>query len=252
MTPVFQSALPFDPTPRKLPGIQPTSLQDWLHVDDAYAGQMAQRDHLLAQRPEAVLAMHPDAREAAEELLDLVLDLAFPQASGPNVIRPDGAQVTIDRAAPMATLGRLVQEDLIILQKVGDEHVLTAAALCFPASWTLSEKFMKPLTRIHVPVPSYDDSLARRVQRLFDGVQPDRPLWRFNALWYDTPDLHLPKTETVHQAEAPRSSGAYLRSERQCILRLPVTKATVFSVHTYLIPAADLSQETLAQLDGQQ
>lgn len=251
MTPVFQNHLPYDPAPRRLPGIQPLNLSDWLHVDDAFSGQMAERDRLLSQTPQTILAIDPDARDAAMELLDLVLSLAYPGASGDHVERRDGVRIQINRDAPMATLCRLVQEDLLILQKRGDEHVLTAAVLCFPASWTLSEKFLKPLTRIHVPVPSYDDGMARRVQRLFDGVQPDRPLWRFNALWYDTPVLHLPKTETVHQAEDPRHTGKYLRSEKQCILRLPDTKAVVFSVHTFLIPAARLGADVLTSLQRQ-
>lgn len=239
MSDVFQSRLPYDPAPRPLPGIQPLDLQDWIHIDDAFAGQMALRDHLLATRRSKVLALHDSARDAADELLRLVLSLVYPDA-GATVRRPDGVQVTLDFSDPMGTLGRLVQEDLILLQKHGDEHVLTGAVLCFPASWTLAEKFMRPLTAIHNPVASCDANIAKRVQRLFDGVRPDRPLWRHNALWYDTAQLHLPKPEAVHSAEPPRSSGRYFRSERQCILRLPRTKAAVFSVHTYLLQAKDM------------
>jgi hypothetical protein len=56
------------------------------------------------------------------------------------------------------------------MERRGDEHVLTAAVLCFPASWHLADKIGRPLTTIHVPVKVYDETLARRVQRLFDGV----------------------------------------------------------------------------------
>ena len=102
--------------------------------------------------------------------------------SAKEVRRPDGVRVPLDRADPMATLGHLVQEDLCLMEKRGQQHVLTAAVLCFPASWRLADKIGRPLTAIHAPVAEYDDALARRVQRLFDGVQPGRPLWRFNAL----------------------------------------------------------------------
>ena len=64
--------------------------------------------------------------------------------------------VAIDRGDPMGTLGHLVQEDLCLMEKRGEEHVLTAAVLCFPASWRLADKIGRPLEAIHVPVPEYD------------------------------------------------------------------------------------------------
>lgn len=239
MSAILQKSIPYDPfASRPLPGIQPLAMDDWLLADDAFAGQMALRDRLLADRRETVLAMEGDAAPAALELLDLVLAQTGADPAGP-VIRADGAVVAIDRADPMATLARLVQEDLCILQKRGDEHVLTAAALCFPASWKLSEKFRRPLIGIHEPVASYDAGIAARVQRLFDGVQPDRPLWRFNALWYDDPALHQPRGETERRPRADPDTAPYLRSERQCILRLPQSRAVVFSIHTYVVARED-------------
>lgn len=241
MTKILQTRIPYDiAAQRRLPGIQPLALDDWLIRDEAFAGQMAYRDRLLAEKRSAVLAMDESAREAAEELLDLVLEQAYPAAEG-AVTRPDGVVVPIDRDDPMGTLGRLVQEDFCLLQKrEGDaEHVLTAAVLCFPASWTLDEKFMQPLIRIHVPVPEYDANIAARVQRLFDGVQPGRPLWRFNALWYDDPDLHQPRREADKRPHRQEAAVQYLRSERQSLLRLPKSRAVVFSIHTLVLARAD-------------
>lgn len=242
MTPVLQHSLPYDVTnPRALPGVQPLRPQDWLIFDEAFAGQMAERDRLLAARRADVLALDRSARPAAQELLDLVLSLCYPGAGagagkGAQVRRRDGVAVAIDRGDPLGTLGRLVQEDLCILQKCGPEHVLTGAVLCFPASWMLAEKFMAPLVAIHDPVETYDPGVAARVQRLFDGVKPGRPLWRFNALWYDDPGLHQPRKAGVRRQKHAATTARYLRSERQCILRLPQTGAVVFSIHTYVVP----------------
>ena len=241
MSEILQHSLPYDAmAPRALPGIQPLKLDDWLIRDEAFDGQMAMRDRLLRDKRPDVLMMNEAARVAAGELLDLVLDLAYP-ASGAEVERPDGVQVTIDREDPLGTLGRLVQEDLCILQKTGDEHVLTGAVLCFPASWMLSEKYMRPLIGIHAPVEGYDKGIAARVQRMFDGVQPDRPLWRFNALWYDDPALHQPRSTHPARTHTNAEKAGYLRSERQCILRLPDTGAVVFSIHTYVLRRADVA-----------
>ncbi|WP_037309964.1 heme-dependent oxidative N-demethylase family protein [Ruegeria halocynthiae] len=240
MTAILQNAIPYDPlNPRPLPGIQPTSMDVWLHRDDAFAAQMQRREDLLTERRADVLALHPSAEPAAQEVLDLVLHHAYPGCSA-SVTRPDGREVQIDRARPMDTLCRLVQEDICILQKRGDEHVLTGAVLCFPASWRLAEKFMRPLVDIHIPVDSYDENIARRVQRLFDGIQPGRPLWRFNALWYEDAELHQPRSASEPREGKDPGTASYMRSERQTILRLPETKAVIFSIHTYVLAAERL------------
>jgi hypothetical protein len=88
-------------------------------------------------------------------------------------------------------------------------------------------------------VAPYDADLARRVQRLFDAIRPDRPLWRHNGLKYADPALYHPGREG---AARPRDPGAaqFLRSERQCLVRLPVSGAVVFSIHTYLLHRDDV------------
>ena len=240
MVAILQTALPPEmETPRPLPGIAPCEAADWLRVDDAYAGQMARKAALLADQREAVLWQEQrdqaSAVEVLEEALALLPGLGF-TCAGDVVGCPDGREVRVDRDNPLATLGHLVQEDICLLEKRGDQHVLTGAVLCFPASWRLAEKAGRPLTAIHDPVAEYDGDLARRVQRLFDGVQVGRPLWRFNRLWYVDPELHQPRSEIApRRADPGDAPGAYLRSERQCVVRLPQTRTVVFSIHTYVV-----------------
>ncbi|NOC82782.1 DUF3445 domain-containing protein [Ruegeria sp. HKCCD6428] len=237
MTRILQNKIPYDvENPRALPGIQPATMENWLHQDEAFADQMRRREEILSERRDDVLALDPGAKPAAVELLDLVLMQTYPTAVA-EAARPDGVSVAIDRDRPLDTLCRLVQEDFCILQKRGNEHVLTGAILCFPASWRLSEKFMRPLIDIHVPVESYDANVAKRVQRLFDGIQPGRPLWRFNALWYEDPELFQPRSASEPREIRDRRQASYLRSERQTLLRLPKTNAVVFSIHTYILAA---------------
>jgi len=233
---ILQHSMPYDTSHEpRLPGIQPMSMADWLIIDDAFSGQMARRSDLLTNQRHAVLAMQPAALPAAQELLDLVLATLDPRyiRSANTIRRPDGISVAIDANDPLHTLGHLVQEDLCILEKQGDEHVLTAAVLCFPASWMLAEKFGRPLLGIHIPVPSYDANIGARVQRLFDGIQPDRPLWRWNGLRYADPELHQPCSESDRRARP--TNPRFFRSERQSLVRLPKTRAVVFSIHTYVV-----------------
>ena len=242
MTEILQDRIPYDTGPRGLPGIRPLAVEAWLMRDEAFARQMALRAALLAERRAEVLAVTAPAREAVAELLNHVLawlDRNDPGYSvgAARVTRPDGVTVPIDRADPLGTLGHLVQEDLCVMQKRGAAHVLTAAVLCFPANWRLSEKIGRPLIDIHAPVPDYDANLAKRVQRLFDGVRVDRPLWRFNALHYARPELFQPWRRDTEDAGAPHPTAPFFRSERQCVLRLPETRACVFSIHTYVVRA---------------
>ncbi len=233
MPTILQSALPeaLQNQPA-LPGTKPCPPDGWLMVDDAYAAQMAYRAQLLQGQRSAVLYAPDSSLEPAQELLDEVVGIlpAFGfTVADETVTRPDGRSVAIDRDAPLLTLGHLVQEDLCILEKRGNEHVLTGAVLCFPASWRLADKVERPLIAIHKPVPEYDSNIAARVQRLFDGVQVGRPLWRFNRLRYANPDLHQPVRQD------PDATRPYHRCERQCILRLPRTRAVIFTIHTFVV-----------------
>lgn len=237
---ILQSRIPYDITEQNLPGVGPFDMARWLDVDEAHAGQMAERIRLLETREAEVLQCAPDAFSAAQELLAMVCDTLAAHHAGfsvseAEVVTPDGRHVIRDLARPLHTLAHLVQEDFCILQKQGDEHVLTAALLCFPASWRLDEKFMRPLSHIHHTVEDYDAGIEKRVQRLFDGVRVGRPLWRFNALRYSDAALFQPRS--IHDRRKPPATGKelYLRSERQCILRLPQTHAVVFSIHTYVV-----------------
>lgn len=251
---ICQKSLPnapwLSPATRRLPGVQPLDMVDWLVVDDAFAGQMALRDRLLADRRPEVLAALPGSRAAAAELLETVL-AHLPggyHLAGGAAMRPDGVRVALE-GDPLMAAARLVQEDLCILERPGEtgEHRLTAAALCFPASWRLDEKIGRPLAAIHAPVQPYDGQMAARVQRLFDRVRPGAPLWRQNALLYHDPSLFQPRAEAAPRA--PAGAGArYLRSERQCIVKLPRTGAVVFSIHTWVVALDDLGPEQRAGL----
>ncbi len=254
MTPILQSHLPFcpwmDPRTARLPGVMPVEGDDWLRQDDAFAAQMAERDRLLATVPDRVHALLEQGRAAAEELYDTILARLARQPgyriTPATAERPDGVTVPLHRDQPLLTLGRLVQEDLCLMERVGEEHLLTGATLCFPASWSLSEKIGRPLTGIHTPVPSYDTDIARRVQRMFDAIRVEQPLWRMNALVYVDPTLHQPRREGDPRTD--RRGGRYVRSERQCFLRLPQTRAVVFSIHTYVVRIETLSDAERAGL----
>ena len=249
---ILQKHLPqmpwMSPVTARLPGIQPVKDGDWLRLDEAFTEQMAERDRLIREHRDAVHALLPEAEPAALELLRMIVEQELPrlggyQISNGEVVRPDGQRVLLDEAEPLVTLGRLVQEDFVIHLKSGEEHRFMGAILCFPASWTLAQKIGKPLTGVHAVVEEYDAGIAARVQRLFDGVRVGQPMWRANALLYEDPSLHQPRLEG--EVRPKPQSRNYLRSERQCLMRLPVSGAVVFSIHTTIVHVDDVPLEAL-------
>lgn len=234
------------------PGMTPLKPKDWLHRDAAYAAQMAYRDRLVETRRDIVFACEPRADRAAAELLAAVVEcnLAYGDFSvaGGVATRPDGVAVGLDSDHPLVVAGRLGQEDFCLLQKPdgAGEHVLTGAILCFPSRWSLAQKMGRPLTGVHAPVPGYEADLASRVQRLFDGLRPGRPLVRANWLAHPSPELFQPLTEEVKLAEDSALSGRFwLRVERQALVKLD--SAVAFSIKTCVTPFEALSPE---QRDG--
>ena len=88
---------------------------------------MALRDKLIETKRDKVLAISDQAYEAAVELSEVALEFSTMtlgyQRSNDEVIRPDNVSIKIDLSDPMKFLGRLVQNDFSIMQKVGKEHV---------------------------------------------------------------------------------------------------------------------------------
>ena len=238
---ILQKQIPYDTTYPNLPGTRPISPDEWIICDDAFSQQMALRDKLIETKKDKVLAISDEAQEAAVELLKMTLDFCVSKLGYKKninkIIRPDKVSVEIDLNEPMTVLGRLVQNDFCILQKKDNQHVLTAAALCFPASWSLEEKFLKPLIDIHIPVKAYDDNIAKRVERLFNGLQINHPVWRFNALYYEDPNLFQPRSVNKPRRKPAPNKVKYFRSERQTVIKLPESGAIIFGIHTFVVRA---------------
>ena len=252
MNKILQSHIPSDLDPAaKLPGIRPLLSGRWLHTDDAYAGQLAYRRKLLSEKREDVLWQDAEAAPAVAELFEAALEqlngCGF-ERRGRTLRCPDGFEIDLESDTPLAVLGQCAQEDICLMEKRGAQHVLTAAVLCFPASWTLAEKAGKPLSAIHRVVEEYDADLERRVQRLFDGVQSGRPLWRNNYLRYADAELHQPRRESDPQRHLSiRPDAPYMRAERQSVVRLPKTRGVIFSIHTYVARAKKSARVTAGE-----
>ncbi len=234
----------------RLPGLQPVAPGHWLSRDEAFADQMAYRDHLLAEHFSAVAILGDLVTPAEIALLEVVLQEieSAPgyRRQGDTIIRPDGVAVDIASMRPLAAAARLVQEDLLILENSDRGYVLTSGVLCFPASWTLRQKVGRGMMAIHAPVDRYDEGMGRRVDRILSALQPAQPVWRANVLCYNDPQLFQPRLESERRPFDPKKP-LWVRVERQTLLRLSAD-AVVFSIHTHVVPLSALTPEQAAML----
>lgn len=224
-----------EPRTARPPGLAPLDMSTWTVRHADFDAQMAYRRRLLARYAHVVLGAIHEGEDPAEELLEMLL--AHLGHSRPLTLQ--------ERFCQLTAIGRLVAEDFCVLvpDAASGEYRLAAAVLCFPSRWLLSEKLGRPLTPIHAPVPDYAGDLARRVNRVFETLRPDRPLVRVNWSVHPTPELFLPQGETCKSAEylpepVPRF---YLRTERQTLVRLPRTGAVAFGIKTSVTPVEALA-----------
>jgi hypothetical protein len=237
-----------DPRQSRKPGLAPLDPAAWIEVDEHFAEQMAYRERLIAERRGVVFAETEGSTAAQDELLAMLLANLKMRSDfevGAAVRRPDGVLVEAGDEPSVLTAGRLTQEDFCILEKGDDEYVLTAAILCFPSRWSLAEKIGRPLTAIHGPVPDYTDDLAKRVNRVFEGVKVGLPLWRANWTIHDHAELHQPSGDWRWEQGG---DALVIRVERQTFVRLPETQAVVFGIRTFIDPLEAVSREQAAAL----
>jgi hypothetical protein len=232
-------------------GLKALDLREWIEVDADFADQLAERRRLLEERHHEVCAALPEAAAGEAEVLELLLE-HLPARFPDRYRRTDGRicnLVTGERfelvrwtGAPLELAGRLVQEDLCLLQGGAAAYRLVAGVLCFPSHWRLADKLGRPLAEIHEPVPGFAEGLAATVDRFFGNLQAARPVWRVNWSLVDTPQLFLPPE---HRAARKAISAAragrqlWLRVERQTLRRLPRSGDVLFGIRTHLAPLAD-------------
>ncbi len=207
-------------------GVRALDLDRWLIIDSRLEDDRLEKERLLATRHAEVVVVEPGSERAAAEVHELVAEhlraRGFPQPSGHADAHP------IERAA------RMVQEDLVVLERDAVDWRLTSACVCFPTRWDLSSKRGQSMAEIHAPVPRYDTDLRERTDTFFDRLRADRPVWRTN--WTIDAD-HGNRLEPGEQARtdvditADNAADALcLRVEYQTLRRLPRTDAIVFSI----------------------
>jgi len=241
------SSIPYQPVTGKpwrlTMGLRPLAPHAWLEVDHQRDRDLAEKAELLATAHDVVVGTLASSTAAQQELEEAILNdlAAHHNLDSRGHDRRD--------EAPIVRAARGIQEDLCLFERTGATWVMSAACVCFPSRWTLSEKVGRTLEEIHGPVPGYADALAGPVEALFNRLQPDRPVWRLNWTILDTNELHLPTPSARRGLHLPNDLATMtFRIERQTLRALPTTGAICFTIRTYVAPIGELiaEQPTLA------
>ena len=204
-------------------GVKPLALDDWL------------------VQPDDLAVAEADAREIAANL-DLgrgVFALASSEIAAGEVLEAVAEQVGTspprDEGRPLLAARRLIHEDLCLLERRDGHWCLTATAVAAPTAWDIESKMGRSLDEVHAPVPRYASDLSDRMNRFFDRLDPDRPVWRANRtvtpypqLWIDVPT----RGESPDSGITADNAGErlWLRVERQTLRRFPRSDGIEFTI----------------------
>jgi hypothetical protein len=259
--PHFPAHTPYDgsSTPFTI-GLKPLDPAAWIEVDGYLEAQLAEKGRLEAEHGASVFAAEPGTEAAQREVLSLLIEhlpARFPEiyrrAGDTMYVASSGRAIDLANPGvpPLKIAARLVQEDLVLMRRRENGWRICAASLSFPSSWSLAEKFGKPLREIHRPVPHFGHGTRSDdlIERMFDKLQ-GQLVERFN--WSLQPDagLYKPLSSMQRDDRAEKAvsrfpgidaaSVAFIRVERQTVRKLPVSGDVLFTIRIHLDPMSAL------------
>ena len=221
-------------------GTRAVSASQWLSIDEQRHRLMAAKDRVLDADTDGSVITTAPGQEASVELLQCVLEhlqrfhTSTHSVTDQGIVDLDSDRCTaIDMNNPLLTIARALPDDFCVLT-LDDEQswTMTAAAVCFTSRWNLAGKVGLNLNEIHQPVPGYEDKVAGAVNHLINRLGTDQILRRSNWTLLDTDELHLPEPPDSTAPAEDVWDLKWLRIERQCLRRLPVTEAVIFTIDT--------------------
>lgn len=146
------------------------------------------------------------------------------------------------------SMARLVEDDLLLLSKTAcrqfkGEYVLFSGLFAFAAGFNPRNRFLKPLTLIHGPVPEYKRDLRDQMNNFFQTLKIDKLVRRVNYTFQNHDMLYVQSKFTDSRARSLKElhggRDLHYRSERQTLIKFDTKDGTgsgcvVFGVKTYL------------------
>ena len=229
-------------------GLSPLDIDRWIEPDEDLGSFLAEKRQLAATIRDLVFSAEAGTEAAQRECLELLvghLDERHTETHrrDGNVIEVASHRVDLsdESLPPLFRAGLLVQDDLVILTRRDTGWHLVAGYVSFPSSWSLAEKFGRPMEEIHATVPGFQAGTrnATLINRIFDNLLVDQPVERWNWSITRTADLYMPKSKSgPADPAAPifEPLNSFVRIERQTLRRLPKSGDIVFTIRIYSDP----------------
>lgn len=230
-------------------GLGPLDPARWIEPDGDLERYLREKGRLIADHRDAVFVEEAETRAAQQEVLDLLVGHVTQQH--PALYRREGSTIRIGERAipldtdepPLITAGALVQEDLVLMRRDETGWRLVAGYVAFPSSWTLTEKFGRRMEDIHAPVPDFGDGTrnATLINRMFDNLKVEQPVFRFNWSINPDADLHYPASKAhgaLPEGHVLSLETTFARVERQTLRKLPASGDILFTIRIYNDPLA--------------
>jgi hypothetical protein len=216
-----------DGPPRFQVGLQRIDPALWMQPDPE-AHWLPLKNQRLDADPEKYYRARPDAAPAEAETLSRI-----EQATG---------RKRSDRSEPaLIAAGRLVSDDLVVMEEHRGGWVATSLLLTQPTFFSLEDSFDRELHQLHAPVPDGSPRLAGKISRVFDRMPAGEVFERFNwtvqlgeERWWPHGSAMRDQLEGLPLDEA--IDALVLRVERQTLVRLENTNAVLFCIRICLDP----------------
>ncbi|PYH37144.1 proline-specific permease [Aspergillus neoniger CBS 115656] len=258
--------------------IERATLSELIQIDKHYLTRITLRTTLIQDKRASVLGASPRSIPAVKELYSFLVNDYLPRrystifqrvsittstsASAPTImLRNTVTGETIPSTPPtdaeeaLAIIGRQVEEDFLLLlppqpsslrdddKKEGTNKQMTLEAFigCFPNGFNWAGKFRKSLASIHVPVPDYTTKLRASMDRYLERLKVGECVKRAN--WTVSVDGELHAASSMHLYEGEEVVELKELDVNTMLFRLPISRAVVFVVRTYMYPLQDVKKE---------
>jgi hypothetical protein len=247
-------------------GLRRIRPDSWILIGGEHSEMMRQKRARLDDYRSFYYGSLPDSLPAQRELRQrvtthLLADHSQSFVRNGSEIRSliTGQVIDLDdhTTEPLLQLSYLIEEDFMLLDKVGGAARITAASNAYSTSGRLVASVGHDVAWAHEPVPRLTDKLGVRINQVIDSIHPAYPCERFN--WQLTPmatvffphdNPHAANAAAMHEAveklrHDPGRAGEllWLRVERQTLSRLPDSNAVAFSLHTYSDPLSSVQSD---------
>ncbi len=228
-------------------GLRPLDLANWIEVDEHLPRYLAEKKRLMSEIPDRVWAGDFSSETAQQEMLELLVEHLLEHHPDTysrvgNLVAIAGVgEIDLDDISrpPLLTAAMMVQEDLVLLRKTPEGWRIVAASVCFPSSWILREKIGKVMHDVHAPVPGFEEGTrnAIMIERVFDNLQVELPVERFNWSIYNSDKLYHADRAGEHFPDHTKGEHDYfLRVEHQTLCKLPKSGDILFGIRIHIDP----------------